>query len=177
MGSGYKTHPLVRNTVENYILAGIDLPTICKNTGMSKTYVNDMKQKIRQWGQSEIPIEHRNRQGAPRKLTQAVEEALREWMINQPHAYQDEACLFLKDEFNIDISQNGLSTVLQRMKWSKKQVGHYLLKASITNVYRLSVLPASALPFFEDTGKPLWLILRPSNASLLMNLPSTSALV
>ncbi len=40
----------MRNTVKNYILADLDLPTIYEKTGMSKTYVNDIKLKIRRYG-------------------------------------------------------------------------------------------------------------------------------
>ena len=40
IGSGYKTYPLIYNTIKNYILARIDLSTIYKKMGISRSFIS-----------------------------------------------------------------------------------------------------------------------------------------
>ena len=60
--------------------------------------------------------------GKPRQLTHAQVEALLEYLLNKPDAYQEEQRYWLWDQFGIDISQSTISRALKKHGYTRKKL-------------------------------------------------------
>jgi transposase len=83
----------------------------------SKRSVKHIRDNLQAFGNVRAP---RNGAGRPRSITQPMLEALCEYLMDKPTAYQDEMAVFLWDEFGKHVTIQSISRALAAAGWSKK---------------------------------------------------------
>ena len=110
----------LRSDIETYFRRGNTTDQIHRFTFVSKRQITRMRKNLKMYDvvvPPKAPV-----QGRPRTLSPLVEDALLEYLEQRPQAYCDEMCWFIWDEFDIDIRERTMSTVLKRLGWTRKKV-------------------------------------------------------
>lgn len=94
--------------------------TIVRVTDVSIRQVQRMRVNWTHFGEvssSQLNIGHR-----PRKLSPFHEVELLKYLEQRSHAYLDEMCWFLWDEFEISATDSTVSRALKRLGWNRKKM-------------------------------------------------------
>jgi transposase len=110
----------MRETITLRFVRGDANKVISEVTGVSLRQVQQMKRNWTHFGEviaPQLTIGHR-----PRKLNGFHELELLKYLEQRPHAYIDEMCWFLWDEFEISVSEVTVGRALKRLGWNRKKV-------------------------------------------------------
>ena len=110
----------LRETITLRFVRGDSNKTIASVTGVGIRQIQRMRRNWTHFGDVVLPqlsIGHR-----PRKLSQFHEIELLKYLEQRPHAYLDEMCWFIWDEFQISADETTVGRALKRLGWNRKKV-------------------------------------------------------
>ena len=144
----------MRETITLRFVRNDDNKRIAAVTGVSLRQVQLMRSNWTNFGDvvaPQITLGHR-----PRKLSQYHELQLLEFLEQRPHAYLDEMCWFVWDEFQISVDESTVSRALRRLGWNRKKVRRQAAQRNQTLrdgwMQRLGGWTAEQLVFLDESA-------------------------
>ncbi len=144
----------LRETITLRFVRGDSNQTIVATAGVSLRQVQRMRSNWTHFGEVTAPvltIGHR-----PRKLSQFHEIELLRYLEQRPHAYLDEMCWFVWDEFGISVDDSIVSKALKRLGWNRKKMVRQAAQRNqqLRNgwMQRLSEWTAEQLIFLDESA-------------------------
>lgn len=121
-------------SIEGLLELGFTVSEIAREVSCSITTIYKIRRNIRTFNSSKAPYSHI---GRPKKLNNAMEEAIKKFFADNKTTYLDEAVRYIQREFDQVVSRYIVSRVLKQANITHKQASNLLrgFKCLISNSY------------------------------------------
>lgn len=109
-----------RLEIVRHLLLGWPAAEIAKRVRVSPTTVYKTHQNLVRYGAAVKP--RLAKSGRPLKLSQADEDRVFQWMLEEGWKDQDEIVKWLDEQCGVEVSQATISRMLKRRKWTREAV-------------------------------------------------------